>query len=146
LKSSYVIPTSPLRYLELPTKSKLQAGSLSTTFLTSLALSSYLVDVNRTFTNFLMTHHKLGNSRVVPSHLWGFTSNSNKCHKDYYTKLKCSQRGSHSTLSLDFSQITQTSLRCGGRGLKGSMMCFSLMEPATSKVGREKLLYLSPEN
>jgi hypothetical protein len=33
---------------------------------------------------------------VTHSHLGGFTSNSNKCHKDCFTKLKCSshsQRG-----------------------------------------------------
>jgi hypothetical protein len=33
--------------------------------------------------------------------------------------LKCSQRGSHSTLSLDFSQITQTSLRGEGKRSQG---------------------------
>jgi hypothetical protein len=88
-----VIPTSPLGYLELPTKSQLQVGSLLTALLTSLALVSFLTEVKQTFTNFPMAHHNLGSSRVTPSHLGGFTSKSNKFHEDCFTKLKCSQRG-----------------------------------------------------
>jgi hypothetical protein len=60
--------------------------------------------------------------------------------------LKCSQRGSHSTLSLDFSQITQTSLRGEGRGLKGSRK--SIFVGGTSTLQRregEKLLYYPPK-
>jgi hypothetical protein len=43
-----------------------------------------------------MTHHNLGSSRATPNRLEGFTSKSNKYHKDCFTKLKCSnhsQRG-----------------------------------------------------
>jgi hypothetical protein len=61
--------------------------------------SSFLVEVKRTFINFLTAHHNLGSSIVTPSHLGDFTSKSNKCHKDWFTKLKCSQREYHSTLT-----------------------------------------------
>jgi hypothetical protein len=81
----------------LPTKSQLQAGLLSIAFLTLLALASFLVEVKQTFTNFPMAHHNLGSSRVMPSHLGGFTYKSNKCHEDCFTKLKCSQREYDST-------------------------------------------------
>jgi hypothetical protein len=36
--------------------------SLSTTFLTSLALASFLAEVKQTFTNFPMAHHNLRSS------------------------------------------------------------------------------------
>jgi hypothetical protein len=45
--------------------------------------------VKQTFINFPKTHHMLGSSRVTPSLLAGFTSKSNKCHKDCFTKIKC---------------------------------------------------------
>jgi hypothetical protein len=111
----HVIRTSPLRNLELPSKSQLKAGSLSTAFLTPL-ISCFFpcrgeTDLHKLFT----AHHNLGSSRVTPSHLGGFTSKSNKCHEDCFTKLKWSnhsQRGISSlNPNLDFSQITQTSQR-----------------------------------
>jgi hypothetical protein len=71
----------------LPTKCKLQVGSLSTAFLTSLALASFLSEVKRIFINFLTAHYNLGSSRATPSYLEGFTFKSNKCHKDCFTKL-----------------------------------------------------------
>jgi hypothetical protein len=37
-----------------------------------------------------MAHQNLGSSRVTPSRLGGFTSKSNKCHKDCFIKLNCS--------------------------------------------------------
>jgi hypothetical protein len=37
-----------------------------------------------------MDHHNIGSYKAMPSRLEGFTSKSNKCHKDYFTKLKCS--------------------------------------------------------
>jgi hypothetical protein len=73
-----------------PTKCQLQAGSLSTAFLTSLAFASFLSEAKQTFTNFPTAHHNLESSRAMPSHLGGFTSKSNKCHKDCFIKLKCS--------------------------------------------------------
>jgi hypothetical protein len=129
----------------LPTKYQLEVGSLSTAFLTSLSLASFLLEEKRTFTNFPMTHHNLGSSRAMPSHLGGFTSKSNKCHEDCFTKLKCSQRGSHSTLSLDFSQITQTSLR--GEWKRSQRLkeeYFHWWNQQPSKEGRGKLLYYPP--
>jgi hypothetical protein len=104
-----VIPTSPLRKLELSTKSQFQVGSLSTTFLIPLALISFLVEAKRTFINFPMTHHNLGSCRAMPSHIGGFTSKSNKCHKDCFTKLKCSQKGSSS-----LEGFTSKSNKCHG--------------------------------
>jgi hypothetical protein len=126
----------------LPTKCQLQAGSLSTVFLTSLALTSFLSKVKQTFTNFPTTHRNLGSFRTTPSHLGGFTSKSNKCHEDCFTKLKYSQRESDSTLSLDFSQIMQTSLR--GEGMRSQRLkdeCFRWWNQQHSKEGRGKLLY-----
>jgi hypothetical protein len=110
------IPMSLLRYLELPTKSQLQAGYLSTTFLTSLALASFLTEVKQTFTNFSMTHHNLGSSRATPNCLGDFTSKSNKCPQKCFTKLNCSSAQiTHKEESLnptlDLLQITQTSQR-----------------------------------
>jgi hypothetical protein len=52
-----------------------------------------------TFTNFSTAHHNLGSSKATPSHLGGFTSKSNKYYENCFTKLKCSQRGSHATLT-----------------------------------------------
>jgi hypothetical protein len=54
---------SPLRKLELPTKSQLQAGSLFTAFLIPLALASFLAEAKQTFTNFPMALDNLGSSR-----------------------------------------------------------------------------------
>jgi hypothetical protein len=38
--------------------------------------------VKPTVTNFPKAHHMLGSSRVMPTHLEGFTSKSNKCFID----------------------------------------------------------------
>jgi hypothetical protein len=56
-----------------------------------------------------MTHHNLGSSRVTPSCLGGFTSKSNKCHKDCFTKLKCSSAHKEDSLNppLRFSHKSQ---------------------------------------
>jgi hypothetical protein len=136
----------------LPTKSQLQAGSLSTTFLTSLALASFLAEAKRTFTNFPTAHHNLGSSRATPSRLGGFTSKSNKCHKDCFTKIKCSNaQRAHKEDSLnpnlDFSQITQTSQRgVGESSQRLSMSVFRGWHQHPPKEGGGKLLYLSPKN
>jgi hypothetical protein len=115
--------------------------------LTSLALASFLAEAKRTFTNFSTAHHNLGSSRVMLSHLGGFTSKSNKCHKDCFTKLKCSnqsQRGisqlklgfiiNHSNLIKRFWEELTEAL--GG--------VFSLVEPSISKGGRGKKIYTCP--
>jgi hypothetical protein len=144
-----MIPTSPLRLLELPTKCQLQARSLPTAFLTSLALASFLSEVKRTFTNFPTTCHNLGRSRAMPSHLGGFTSKSNKCHEDYFTKLKCSS-AHREDLTQPLAWISHKSLKphleVKGRGLKGSRK--SIFNGGTSSPQRregEKLLYYPPK-
>ena len=136
----------------MPIKSQLQAGSLSTTFLTSLALASFLAEAKRTFTNFPTAHHNLGSSRATPSRLGGFTSKSNKCHEDCFTKLKCSNaQRAHKEDSLnpnlDFSQITQTSQRgVGESSQRLRMSVFRGWHQHPPKEGGGKLLYLSPKN
>jgi hypothetical protein len=85
----------------------------------------------------------------MPSHLGGFTTNSNKCHEDCFTKLKCSNAHKEDSLNpnLNFSQITQISLRGVGESTQGPRNeCVSWMASAPSKGGSEKLLYLSPKN
>jgi hypothetical protein len=47
--------------------------------------------VKQTFTNFSKTHHTLGSSRVMPNHLGGFTSKSNKCFMSAWHSSKCSR-------------------------------------------------------
>jgi hypothetical protein len=107
----------------LPTKCQLQAGSLSTVFLTSLALASFLSEVKRTFTNFPMAHHNLKSSRSTPSRLSGFTSKCNKCHEDCFTKLKCLS-AHKKDLTQPLAWISHKSfkphLEVNERGLKGS--------------------------
>jgi hypothetical protein len=70
-----------------------------------------------------MTHHNLGSSRAMPSHLGGFTSKTNKCHEDYFTKLKCSSSNKED-LTQHLAWISHKSLKpqleVKGRGLKGS--------------------------
>jgi hypothetical protein len=63
-------------------------------------------------------------------------------HKAYM--LKCSQRGSRSTLSLNFSQITKTSLRGEGKRcqrLKDEYFCWWNQQPLKEGRGGGKLLY-----
>jgi hypothetical protein len=139
------IPTSLLRYLELPTKSQLQAGYLSTTFLTSLALPSFLTEAKRTFTNFPMAHHNFGSSRATPSRLGGFTSKSNKCHKNCFTKLKFSQRGSHSTIAWFLINQPNLTKRYRGEVSKAYGCVFSFVEPSASKGGMRKAFILIPK-
>jgi hypothetical protein len=146
-----VIPMSPLRLLELPTKSQLQAVSLSTTFLTLLALTSFLAEAKRTFTNFLTVHHNLGSSRAMPNRLGGFTSKSNKYHEDCFTKLKCSNtqithKEESLTLSLDLSQITQTSQKMLGRAHKGFRMSIFVGGISNLQRWEGKAFILVPKN
>jgi hypothetical protein len=133
----------------MSTKSQLQVESLSTTFLTSLALASFLTKTKRTFTNFPTAHHNLGSSRSTPSHLGGFTSKSNKCHKDCFIKLKCSnhlQRGiSQPKLGFITNHLNLTKSYWGDL-TKALGRVFLLVELAASKGVRGKLLYLSPKN
>jgi hypothetical protein len=75
----------PLRNLELPTRSKLQAGSLSTAFPTPLSSCFFPCRGEVDLHKLPPAHHNLENSRATPSRLGGFTSTSNKCHKDCFT-------------------------------------------------------------
>jgi hypothetical protein len=93
----------------LSTKSQLQAGSLSTAFLTSLALASFLAEAKQTYINFFMAHHNLGSFRVTPSRLGGFTSKSNKYYEDCFTKLKCSRLTKRFSLNPKLEFITNHS-------------------------------------
>jgi hypothetical protein len=107
----------------LPTKCQLQAVSLLTTFLTSLTLASFLLEVKRNFTNFPTTYHNLENSRATSSRLGGFTSKRNKCYEDCFTKLKCSSVYKED-LTQPLAWISHKSykphIEVKGRGLKGS--------------------------
>jgi hypothetical protein len=133
----------------LPTKCQFQAGYLSTAFLTSLALASFLSEMKRTFTNFPTAHHNLGSSRATSSHLGGFTSKSNKCHKHCFTKLKCSS-AHKKDLTQPLAWISHKShkphLEVKERGLKGSRK--SIFIGGTCTLQRregEKLLYYPPK-
>jgi hypothetical protein len=101
--------------------------SLSTVFLTSLALTSFFSEAKRTFTNFSMAHYNFESSRATPSHLGGFTSKSNKCHKDCFIKLKCSSAHKENSLNLPlrFSHKSQDPHKEGlRRAHKGLMSVF----------------------
>jgi hypothetical protein len=76
----------------------------------------------------------------MPSHLEGFTSNSNKCHKAQVLTKRISLNP-----NLDFSQIIQTSQRGVGRSSERHGNAFgSLVVPAASKGGRGKAFILAP--
>jgi hypothetical protein len=97
-KITTVIPTSLLRKVELltmPTPSRVSFNR----FPHFTSSCSFLSIAKWIFTNFLKTHHTLESSRATPSHLGGFTSKSDKCHKDCFTKVKCS--GAHKADSLN---------------------------------------------
>jgi hypothetical protein len=100
-------PKRRSRHLRFPSSIGRPVDSHPFAFLASLALASLLAEVKQTLTNFPTAHHNLGSSRTMPRRLGGFSFKSNKCHKDYFTKLKCSQRGSHSTLAWIFHKSTK---------------------------------------
>jgi hypothetical protein len=58
----------------------------------------------------------------MSNHLRGFTFKSNKCHKDCFKKLNCSQRGSHSTQSLIYHKSLKPHKEVLGRAHKGLEM------------------------
>jgi hypothetical protein len=85
----------------------------------------------------------------MPSRLGGFTSKSNKCHEDYFTKLKCSSAHKED-LTQPLAWISHKShkphLEVKGRGLKGSRK--SIFVSGTSSPHRReggKLLYYPPK-
>jgi hypothetical protein len=131
----------------LPINSQLQARSLSTIFLTSLALASFLAEVKRIFTNSLMAHHNLGSSRAMPSRLGGFASKSNKCHEDCFAKLKCSnhsQRGISQPKIRFITNHSNLTKRCWGELIKALQRVFSLVKSAASKGGGGENFYTCP--
>jgi hypothetical protein len=121
-ESSSMIPTSPLRKLELltrPTPSRVSFNCFP--HFTSSCFFPFR-EVKQIFTNFPKTHHTLGSSMVTPSRLGGFTSKSNKCNKDCFTKLKCSSTHKEDSLNppLRFSHKSQDPHKEGlGRAHKG---------------------------
>jgi hypothetical protein len=132
----------------LPTKCYLKTGSLSTAFLTSLALASFLSEAKQTFTNFLTAHHNLESSRATPSRLGDFNFKSNKCHKDCFTKLKCSSAHKEDSLNLSsrFSHKSQDPHKEVGESsqkLRMSVFCGWHQHPPKEGGGGE-ILYLSP--
>jgi hypothetical protein len=132
----------------LPTKCQLQDGSLSTAFLTSLALASFLSEVKRTFTNFPTAHHNLGSSRAMPSCLGVFTSKSNKCYKDCLTKLKCSSAHKEDPLNppLRFSHKSQDPYKEGlVRAHKGLGWVYFVGATSTLQKGEGKVFILIPQ-
>jgi hypothetical protein len=123
--------------------------SLSTVFLTSLAISSFFSVVKQTFTNFPTAHHHLGSSSATPSRLGGFTSKSNKCHEDCFIRLKCSSAHKEDLIQ-PLAWISHKShkphLEMKRRGLKDSRK--SIFIGGTSSPQRregEKLLYYPPK-
>jgi hypothetical protein len=50
-----------------------------------------------------------GVTRAMPSHLGGFTSKSNKYHKDCFTKIKCSSAHKEDSLNLPPLRISHKS-------------------------------------
>jgi hypothetical protein len=86
---------------------------------------------------------------MIPSHLGGFTSKSNKCHKNYFTKLKCLMliKRILSTHHLDFL-INHKILTNRGWGelTKALDECIPWVAPAASKGGRGKAFILVPKN
>jgi hypothetical protein len=80
--TNLVIPMSLLRKIELLTKANSKPRFFHSLSSLHKDLASFLAGVKQTFTNFFKSHHNLESSRVTPSHLGGFISKSNKCHKE----------------------------------------------------------------
>jgi hypothetical protein len=106
--------------------------------------------VKQTFTNFPTAHHNLGSSRVMPSRLRGFTSKSNICHEDCFTKFKCSSAHKEDLtqpLSCISHKKHKPHLEVNGRDLKSSRK--SIFISGTSTLQRregEKLLHYSQKS
>jgi hypothetical protein len=89
-------------------------------------------------------HHNLGSSRAMPTCLGGFTSKSNKCNEDCFTKLKCLSAHTEDLTQLYLRFLTNQSnltKRCRGEVSKAQGCVFSLVEPATSKGGSGESFY-----
>jgi hypothetical protein len=77
-------------------------------------------------------------------HLGGFTSKGNKCHKDCFTKFKCSQRLALSIHHLVFlTNHTFLTKRDGESSTRLMNDYFRGWHQQSLKEGGEKLLYLS---
>jgi hypothetical protein len=95
-----------------------------------------------------MAHHNHGISRVMPSHLGGFTSKSNKCHKDCFTKLECLSAHKED-LSQPLAWISHKShkphLEVKGKGLKGSRKSIFVGGTSTLQRREGKSFYTIPQ-
>jgi hypothetical protein len=133
----------------LPTKCQLQAGSLSTAFFILLDLASFLSEAKRTFINFLTAHHKIGSSRAMSSCLGGFTSKSNKCPKDCFTKLKCSSAHkedlTQSLAWIFFYKSLKPHLDVKGRGFKCSRKSIFIGETSSPQRREGGRFYTIPK-
>jgi hypothetical protein len=121
--------------------------SLSTAFLTSLALAPFLSEAKQTFTNFSTAHHNLGSSRATPSHLGDFTSKINKCHKDCFTKLKYSSAHKEDSLNspLRFSHKSQDPNKEGlGRAHRGLGWVYFVGGTSTLQMREGETFYTCP--
>jgi hypothetical protein len=90
----------------------------------------------------------LGSSRATPSCLGGFTSKSKKCHKDCFTKLKCSSAHKEDSLNPPLRFLTNHKIltkRSWGELTKAYDECISWVEPVTLKGGRGKAFILVPQ-
>jgi hypothetical protein len=88
-----------------------------------------------------MTHHNIGSSKAMPSRLGGFTSKSNKCYKDCFTKLKCSNTHKKDSLNTPLSFLINHKIltKRGWRELTKALdECILWVAPAASKGGRGK--------
>jgi hypothetical protein len=84
----------------------------------------------------------------MPSHLEGFTCKSNKCHEDYFTKLKCSSAHKKDlTQHLDWisHKSHKPHLEVKGRGLKGSRKSIFISGTSSPQRREGKNFYTIPK-
>jgi hypothetical protein len=146
-ESPPVISTSPLRKLELltrPTSSRVSFNRFSH-FTSSY---SFLSEVKQTFINFFKTYHTLESSRTTPSRLGGFTSKSNKWHKDCFTKIKCASAHKEDSLNppLMTSHKSQYPHKEGlGRAHKGLGWIYFMGSTSTLQRRERESFYTCPQ-
>jgi hypothetical protein len=99
------------------------------------------------FTNFPTAHHNLESSKATSSHLRGFTFKSNKCHKDCFTKLKCSSAHKEDSLNppLRFSHKSQDPYKEGlGRAHKDIEWMYFVGDTSNLQRREDERFYTSP--
>jgi hypothetical protein len=98
LESPPVIPVSPLRKLELlirPTPRQVSFNRFP--HFTSSCFFPFKGEAN--LHKLFQDSSHAWESRATPSHLGSFTSKSNRCYKDWFTKLKCSSTHKEDSLN-----------------------------------------------